>query len=100
MSGGNLDRRLSRGGVGYWRLDPRQGHDTKQHSFGVHTMIDHDIAMAHACEIRALPDDEIAAAVGGVFEASFLGVTLQVNADRGCFAVCYGKEYVGGGCKK
>ncbi len=43
-----------------------------------------------------MQDAETEIASGGVFEATFLGVTLQVNADSGCFAIWYGREYVGG----
>jgi len=59
-----------------------------------------DIATGRAREIRALTDAETEMANGGVFEATFLGITLQVNADSGCFAVWFGKEYVGGACVK
>ena len=58
------------------------------------------MATDRAREIRTLTDAETEIARGGVFEATFLGVTLQVNADSGCFAIWYGKEYVGGACVK
>jgi hypothetical protein len=51
-------------------------------------------------EIRTLSEAETDAVNTGVFEATFLGVTLQVNADSGCFAVWFGKTYVGGACVK
>jgi hypothetical protein len=51
-------------------------------------------------DIRALTDDEIDAVNGGTVEISLGPLTLQVNADSGCFAVWWGKEYVGGACKK
>lgn len=50
-------------------------------------------------DISALTDDEIDAAHGGTVEISLGPLTLQVNADSGCFAVWWGKEYVGGACK-
>jgi hypothetical protein len=59
-----------------------------------------EIATGRKQEIHALSDAETDAASGGVFEATFLGVTLQVNADSGCFAVWFGKSYVGGACAK
>jgi hypothetical protein len=65
----------------------------------MHAMIA-EIATSNGREIRALSDTETDAANGGVFEATFLGVTLQVNADSGCFAVWFGKTYVGGACVK
>ena len=59
-----------------------------------------EIATDRGPEVRALTDAEAELAKGGVFEATFLGVTLQVNADSGCFAIWYGKEFVGGACVK
>ena len=59
-----------------------------------------EIETIDAREVRALTDAETGIAKGGVFEATFLGVTLQVNADSGCFAIWYGKEFVGGACVK
>jgi hypothetical protein len=49
---------------------------------------------------RALTDNEIEAATGGTLEIGLGPLTLQINADSGCFAVWWGKDYVGGGCKK
>jgi hypothetical protein len=51
-------------------------------------------------EFRALADSEIEAATGGTLEIGLGPLTLQINADSGCFAVWWGKEYVGGACKK
>jgi hypothetical protein len=59
-----------------------------------------EITTGREHDIRALSEAETDAANGGVFEATFLGVTLQVNADSGCFAVWFGKTYVGGACVK
>lgn len=59
-----------------------------------------EIATGHAHDIRALTDTETEAADGGTFEVTVLGVTLQVNADSGCFALWHGKEFVGGACVK
>ena len=58
------------------------------------------IATCNEHEIHTLTDAETEAAHGGTFEVTVLGVTLQVNADSGCFAVWYGKEFVGGACVK
>ena len=57
-----------------------------------------DAVTAH--DIRELSDDDIDAVIGGTLEISIGPLTLQVNADSGCFAVWWGKNYVGGGCKK
>jgi len=51
-------------------------------------------------EVRILTDDELEAADGGTLEIGIGPLTLQINADSGCFAVWWGKDYVGGGCKK
>jgi hypothetical protein len=51
-------------------------------------------------EVRLLADDELDAASGGTLEIGIGPLTLQINADSGCFAVWWGKDYVGGGCKK
>jgi hypothetical protein len=51
-------------------------------------------------DLRALRDDELDRVNGGVLELSIGPVTLQINGDSGCFAVWYGKEFVGGACKK
>ena len=59
-----------------------------------------DIATDRGREVRALTDAETEIASGGTFEITVLGVTLQVNADSGCFALWYGKEFVGGACVK
>jgi hypothetical protein len=65
----------------------------------MHAMIS-EIATSNGREIRALSDAETETVNGGTFEITVLGVTLQVNADSGCFAVWYGKEFVGGACVK
>jgi hypothetical protein len=51
-------------------------------------------------EVRILTDDELEPANGGTLEIGIGPLTLQINADSGCFAVWWGKDYVGGGCKK
>jgi len=51
-------------------------------------------------EVRLLADDELDVANGGTLEIGIGPLTLQINADSGCFAVWWGKDYVGGGCKK
>jgi hypothetical protein len=51
-------------------------------------------------EVRILTDHELQVANGGTLEIGIGPLTLQVNADSGCFAVWWGKDYVGGACKK
>jgi len=52
-------------------------------------------------DVGALGDHELDQVNGGkVLEVGFLGVTIQINPDSGCWALWYGKEFVGGGCKK
>jgi hypothetical protein len=58
----------------------------------------HDVTIRP--EIRILADDELEAVNGGTFEISLGPLTLQINADSGCFAVWWGKDLVGGACKK
>ena len=51
--------------------------------------------------VGTLSDRELDQVNGGkVLEVGFLGVTIQINPDSGCWALWYGKEFVGGGCKK
>jgi hypothetical protein len=52
-------------------------------------------------EVRILSDGELARVNGGaVAEFSIGPVTIQINPDSGCFAVWWGKEFVGGACRK
>lgn len=51
-------------------------------------------------EFRILTDDELETVIGGTLEIGLGPLTLQINADSGCFAVWWGKDFVGGGCKK
>ena len=52
-------------------------------------------------DVGSLRDRELDQVNGGkVLEVGFLGVTIQINPDSGCWALWYGKEFVGGGCKK
>jgi hypothetical protein len=51
-------------------------------------------------DVRVLRDAELDQVNGGVLELSIGPVTIQINGDSGCFAVWYGKEFVGGACKK
>ncbi len=51
-------------------------------------------------EVRLLADDELDVTNGGTLEIGIGPLTLQINADSACFAVWWGKDYVGGGCKK
>jgi hypothetical protein len=60
--------------------------------------------MTHTTTIQDAPvlsDRELDQVNGGkVLEVGFLGVTIQINPDSGCWALWYGKEFVGGACKK
>ncbi len=58
----------------------------------------HDVAIRS--ELHILTDEDLEAANGGTLEIGIGPLTLQINADSGCFAVWWGKDYVGGGCKK
>ena len=52
-------------------------------------------------EIRVLSDRELDSVNGGkVTEIGIGPLTLQINPDSGCFAIWWGKEFVGGACKK
>jgi bacteriocin-like protein len=52
-------------------------------------------------DLRVLSDDELDHVNGGaVLEFGIGPVTIQINPDSGCFAVWYGKGFVGGACKK
>ena len=52
-------------------------------------------------DVGGLSDRELDQVNGGkVLEVGFLGVTIQINPDSGCWAIWYGKEFVGGACKK
>ena len=52
-------------------------------------------------DVDTLGDDEIdGVAAAAVTEIAIGPITLQINPDSGCFAVWWGKEYVGGACKK
>ena len=47
-----------------------------------------------------LGDGELDQVNGGkVLEFGIGPVTIQLNFDSGCFAVWYGKDFVGGACK-
>lgn len=52
-------------------------------------------------DVRVIGDDELDQVNGGkVLEFGIGPVTIQLNFDSGCFAVWYGKDFVGGACKK
>jgi hypothetical protein len=52
-------------------------------------------------DVRILRDGELDQVNGGaVLEVGIGPVTIQINPDSGCFAIWYGKEFVGGACKK
>ena len=52
-------------------------------------------------DVRVLGDHELEDIAGGkVLEVGIGRVTIQINPDSGCWALWYGKEFVGGGCKK
>lgn len=52
-------------------------------------------------DARALSDRDLDQVNGGkVLEVGIGRVTIQINPDSGCWALWYGKEFVGGGCKK
>jgi hypothetical protein len=52
-------------------------------------------------DVRILGDRELDQVSGGkVLEVGIWRVTIQINPDSGCFAIWYGKEFVGGACKK
>jgi hypothetical protein len=52
-------------------------------------------------DIFELTPDELDRVIGGaVLEIGIGPITLQINPDSGCFAVWYGKDFVGGACKK
>ena len=52
-------------------------------------------------DVRVLGDHELDHVAGAkVLEVGIGPVTIQINPDSGCWALWYGKEFVGGGCKK
>ena len=53
-------------------------------------------------DIRAaLSDRELDSINGGkVTEIGIGKLTIQLNPDSGCWAIWWGKEFVGGACKK
>ena len=52
-------------------------------------------------DIRALSDGELDSVNGGkVTEIGIGPLTIQLNPDSGCWAIWWGKEFVGGACKK
>jgi hypothetical protein len=54
-----------------------------------------------AQDVRILGDRELDQVNGGkVLEVGIGPVTIQINPDSGCFAIWYGKDFVGGACKK
>jgi hypothetical protein len=54
-----------------------------------------------ATDVRVLSDRELDSVNGGAVTEFGIGrVTIQINPDSGCFAIWYGKEFVGGACKK
>ena len=58
----------------------------------------HSTTIQHA---HALGDRELDQVNGGkVLEVGIGPVTIRINPDSGCWALWYGKEFVGGGCKK
>ena len=51
--------------------------------------------------VRVLSDGELDAVNGGkVTEIGIGPMTIQLNPDSGCWAIWWGKEFVGGACKK
>jgi hypothetical protein len=51
--------------------------------------------------VHILGDRELDQVNGGkVLEVGIGPVTIQINPDSGCWAIWFGKEYGGGGCKK
>jgi hypothetical protein len=54
-----------------------------------------------ALQLRELAPGELDHVAGGeVTEIGIGPVTIQVNPDSGCWALWFGKTFVGGGCKK
>ena len=52
-------------------------------------------------DVCVLGDHELDHIAGGkVLEVGIGPVMLQINPDSGCWAIWYGKEFVGGACKK
>ena len=52
-------------------------------------------------DIRVLSEGELDSVNGGkVTEIGIGPLTVQINPDSGCFAIWWGKEFVGGACKK
>lgn len=52
-------------------------------------------------DVRILGDRELDQVNGGaVLEVGIGPVMIQINPDSGCVALWYGKEFVGGACKK
>ena len=51
--------------------------------------------------VQILGDRDLDQVNGGkVLEVGIGPVTIQINPDSGCFAIWYGKDFVGGACKK
>ena len=52
-------------------------------------------------DVGIVSDRELDQVNGGkVLEVGIGPVTIQINPDSGCWAIWYGKEFVGGACKK
>jgi hypothetical protein len=52
-------------------------------------------------DISELTPAELDQVTGGaVLEIGIGPITIQINPDSGCWALWYGKSYVGGACKK
>jgi hypothetical protein len=52
-------------------------------------------------DVRVLGDGELDSVNGGAVTEIGIGpLTVQINPDSGCFAIWWGKEFVGGACKK
>ena len=59
------------------------------------------MTMLTTTDVRALSDRELNSVNGGkVTEIGIGPLTIQLNPDSGCWAVWWGKEFVGGACKK
>ena len=52
-------------------------------------------------DVRGLNDGQHDSVNGGAVTEIGIGpLTVQINPDSGCFAIWWGKEFVGGACKK
>ena len=59
------------------------------------------MTMLTTTDVRALSDRELDSVNGGkVTEIGIGPLTIQLNPDSGCWAIWWGKEFVGGACKK